>query len=107
MSTELQLENGEVCRSPGDVHPARWNPRWLTGCWLHLSSHQSVFRDNCGKRQCYQVGSEDSQHINDTLQGRAVTLSLMHARLPGSDGPIVRKVLIFIQEVVGGKGMKV
>lgn len=57
-------------------------------------------------RQCYQVGSEDSQHINDILRGRAVKLSLMHARLPGSDGPIIHKVLIFTQEVMGGKGMK-
>ena len=31
-------------------------------------------------------------------------LSLMPARLPGSDGSIICKVLVFTQRVVGGKG---
>lgn len=54
-------------------------------------------------RQHYRVGLEDSLHTDDPPQGWAPKLCLIHARMPGPDGPIICKELIFTQKVMGGK----
>lgn len=76
----------------------------LTGRWLHLSSHRSVFKDICGDMTTLPGGFRGLIAHKSPTQGWAPKLFVIHARLPGSAGPIVCKEMILTQGVVGRKG---